>query len=92
MRVDRSIIARRATPSCGRMDGAFNTIARAAERRLAAESDLGGDLPEQFYLNHSPLAEDPRGGASRASLTDTFRGLGLRSFTRGRPLHGPIVG
>lgn len=63
------------------MDRALNTIGHAAERRLAAESGLGGDLPEQLYLNHSPLAEEPRGGASRASLDDTFRELGLRSFT-----------
>lgn len=77
VRVDRLIIARRAAPYCGRMDSAFNSVTHAAGRRLAAESDLGGDLPEQLYLSRSRLAEDPRGGASLACLDDTFRELGF---------------
>lgn len=77
VRVERLIIARRAAPYCGRMDPAFNTVTQAAGRRLAARSDLGGDLPARLYLSRSRLKDDPRGGAGLARLDETFRGLGF---------------
>lgn len=77
VRVEQLIIARRAAPYRGRMDPAFNTVTQTAGRRLAARSDLGGDLPERLYLSRSRLRNDPRGGAGLARLDDTFRELGF---------------
>ena len=77
VRVERLILARRAAPYRGRMDPAFNTVTHLAGRRLAARSDLGGDLPERIYLSRSRLRDDPRNGANLARLDETFREMGF---------------